>query len=250
MNRIALLFPELLLLIVPLLFVYFWRGRSPGLGGPVRIVILAIVALVAAVPIAPLGGSGVDLVIVADLSRSMPSDSRARELEVIRMLDQRRSTGDRVGIVVYGREARIDRLPEEFGVSADFLREVDPDGSDLGGAVSLAASLIPRERPGRLIVLPDGESNGAPVDAAAYEAASRGIPIDFRLFGRSETADIAVESLDVPGGVDEGEPFQFTASIRTDRTVESEAVLFRDDVEIASDADVSTGRDRAHVSRP
>ena len=33
MNRIALLFPELLLLIVPLLFVYFWRGRSPGSAG-------------------------------------------------------------------------------------------------------------------------------------------------------------------------------------------------------------------------
>ena len=82
-------------------------------------------------------------------------------------------------------------------------------------------------------MLSDGESNGAPVEAAAYEAASRGIPIDFRLFSRSETADIAVESLDVPGVVDEREPFQFTASVRTDRTVESEAVLFRDDVEIA-----------------
>ena len=233
MNRVALLFPELLLLIVPLLFVYFWRGRSPGLGGLVRIVILAILAVVAAVPLARLGGRGVDLVIVADLSRSMPADSRARELEVIRMLDQRASTGDRVGIVAYGREARIDRLPEEFGASADFIREVDADGSDLGGAISLAASLIPRERPGRLIVLSDGESNGAPVEAAAYEAASRGIPIDFRLFSRSETADIAVESLDVPGTVDEREPFQFTASVRTDRTVESEAVLFRDDVEIA-----------------
>jgi Mg-chelatase subunit ChlD/uncharacterized membrane protein len=233
MNRIALLFPELLLLIVPLLFVYFWRGRSAGLGGLVRIVILAILALVAAVPIAPLGGRGVDVVIVADLSRSMPPDSRTRELEVIRLLDERASTGDRVGIVVYGREARIDRLPEEFSAAADFLREVDPDGSDLGGAISLAASLIPRERPGRLIVLSDGESNGAPVDAAAYEAASRGIPIDFRLFSRSETADIAIESLDVPGVVDEREPFQFTASVRTDRTVESEAVLFRDDVEIA-----------------
>ena len=148
MNRIALLFPELLLLIVPLLFVYFWRGPIPGLGGLVRIVILAILALVAAA-LAPLGGRGVDVVIVADLSRSMPADSRTRELEVIRMLDQRASTGDRVGIVVYGREARIDRLPEEFGTSADFLREVDPDGSDLGGAISLAASLIPRERPGR-----------------------------------------------------------------------------------------------------
>jgi hypothetical protein len=233
MNRLALLFPELLLLIVPLLFVYFWRARSPGLGGGVRIVVLALLALVAAVPLAPLGGKGVDVVIVADLSRSMPADSRARELEIIKLLEQRRSTGDRVGIVTYGREARIERLPEAFGEAATFVQDVDRDGSDLGGAIGLAASLIPRERPGRLIVLSDGESNGAPVDAAAFEAASRRLPIDFRLFSRGEAADIAVESLDLPGMVDEREPFQFTASVRTDRTVDSEAVLFRDDVEIA-----------------
>ena len=143
------------------------------------------------------------------------------------------TTGDRVGIVTFGREARIERLPEEFSEAADFVQEVDRDGSDLGGAIGLAASLIPRGRPGRVIVLSDGEANGASVMAAAHEAASRGLPVDFRSFSRGDAADIAVESLDAPGMVDEREPFQFTASVRTDRTVESEAVLFRDGVEVA-----------------
>lgn len=229
----ALLFPELLLVIVPLLFIYFWRARVAGIGGFVRILVLLILALIAAVPLVPLGGKGVDVVIVADLSRSMPAESRVRLLEIITLLEQRRSGGDRVGIVTFGRDARIERLPEEFGEAAAFVQEVDSDGSDLSGAIALAASLIPRQRPGRVIVLSDGEANGAPVDAAAYEAASRGLPVDYRFFGRGEAADIAVESLDLPGEVDEREPFQFTASVRTDRTVDSEAVLFRDDVEIA-----------------
>jgi hypothetical protein len=228
-----LLFPELLLLIVPLRFVYFWRARVSALGGAVRIAILMLVTLIAAVPLAPLGGKGVDVVIVADLSRSMPGDSRARALEIIKLLEQRRSSGDRVGIVTYGREPRIERLPQEFGETSTLIQSIDGDGSDLGGAISLAASLIPRERPGRIIVLSDGESNGAPVPAAAHEAASRGLRVDFRAFTRGEAADIAVESLDLPGSVDEREPFQFTASVRTDRTVESEAVLLRDGVEIA-----------------
>ena len=184
-------------------------------------------------PLAPLGGKGVDVVVVADLSRSMPADSRGRALEIIKLLEQRRAAGDRVGIVTYGREARIERLPEEFGEAGAFVQEVDRDGSDLGGAIGLAASLIPRERRGRLIVLSDGEANGTPVVAAAHEAAARGLPIDFRMFSRGEAADIAVESLDLPGVVDEREPFQFTASVRTDRTVETEAVLLRDGVEIA-----------------
>jgi hypothetical protein len=107
---------------------------------------------------------------------------------------------------------------------------VDADGSDLGGAIGLAASLIPRDRPGRIVVLSDGEANGLPVPAAAQEAAARGVPIDFRATTRGDAADVAVESLDVPGAVDEREPFQFTASVRTDRTVESDAILFRDGV--------------------
>src|SRR4051812_35537363 len=233
MSGVSLLFPELLLLIVPLLFLYFWRGRSSPPGGFVRVVMLVILASIASVPLAPLGGKGVDVVVVADLSRSMPADSRVRVLEIVRLLEQRRAAGDRVGIVTYGREARIERLPEEFGEAAAFVQDVDRDGSDLGGAIGLAASLIPRGRPGRLVVLSDGEANGAPVIAAAHEAAARGVPIDFRIFSRGEAADIAVESLDPPGVVDEREPFQFTASVRTDRTIESDAVLLRDGVEIA-----------------
>jgi Mg-chelatase subunit ChlD len=233
MNLVSLLFPELLLLIVPLLFVYFWRGRASGPGGAVRVIILALLALLAAVPLAPLGGKGVDVVIVADLSRSMPADSRGRALEIIALLEQRRAAGDRVGIVTFGREARIERLPEEFGEAGAFVQEVDRDGSDLGGAIGLAASLIPRERRGRLIVLSDGEANGTPVVATAHEAAARGVPIDFRVFSRGEAADVAVESLDLPGVVDEREPFQFTAWVRTDRTVETEAVLLREGLEIA-----------------
>jgi uncharacterized membrane protein len=230
---VSLLYPELLLLIVPLLFVYFWRARSPALGGFTRVLMLLVAVSIAAVPLAPLGGKGVDVMIVADLSRSMPGDSRGRALEIIKLLEERRTSGDRVGIVTYGREARIERLPEEFGEAGGFVQQVDPDGSDLGGAITLAASLIPRARSGRLIVLSDGEANGTPVLAAAHEAAARGLPIDFRAFSRGDTADIAVESLDLPGVVDEREPFQFTASVRTDRTVAAEAILRRDDVEVA-----------------
>jgi len=233
MGNLYLLYPELLLLLVPLVFFYFWRFRSKGTGGITRLLILATLALLAAIPLAPLGGKGVDVVVIADLSKSMPADMRSHELEIINLLEKRRAAGDRVGIVTYGREARIERLPEEFGQSSSFFQEVDTDGSDLGGGISLAASLIPRTRPGRLIVLSDGEGNGAPALAAAHEAAARGLPVDFRAFSRGEAADVAVESLDLPGTVDEREPFQFSAWVRTDRSVETEAILSRDGIEIA-----------------
>jgi Mg-chelatase subunit ChlD len=228
-----LLFPELLLLLIPLGFLLYWRGRAPGLNGIIRTLLLILLVLIAAIPLARIGSDGVDVVVITDLSRSMPEGSRQRQLEIIQLLENRRAKGDRVGIVTFGRDARIERLPEELSSAASFVQQVDSDGSDLGGAISLAASLIPRERPGRLIVLSDGESNGAPVLAAAHEVAARGIPVDFRGITRSEAADLAVESLDLPGNVDEREPFQFSSWVRSDRTVEGEAVLFRDNIEIA-----------------
>ena len=231
--RIAFLFPELLLLLVPLLVVYWWRARASAPGGVVRIAVLVLITLVAAIPLAPIGGKGIDVVIVADLSRSMPSDSRARVLEIVKLVEQERAGGDRVGIVTFGREARAERLPEEFGEAGVFMQEVDSDGTDLGSAITLASTLIPRGRPGRLIVLSDGEANGTPVAAAAHEASARGLPIDYRAFNRGDAADLAVESLDLPGTVDEREPFQFTATVRTDRSVQSDAVLLRDGVEVA-----------------
>ena len=233
MKPLVLLFPELLLLLVPLLLAYYWRARAGGLGGIARIAILTVLTIVAAVPLAPVGGKGVDVVVVADLSRSMPADAGARTLEIVKLLEQRRGDGDRVGIVTFGREPRIERLPEALSEAAAFVQEVDRDGSDLAGAIALAASLIPRDRPGRVIVLSDGEANGASVAGAAHEAGARGVPIDFRAFSRGGAADVAVEALDLPADVDEREPFQFTASVRTDRTVQSDAVLLRDGVEIA-----------------
>jgi len=233
MSNVYLLFPELLLLLIPLCVLLFWRARASGLNGVVRFVLLFIAVLIAAVPLARIGGQGVDVIVVADLSRSMPEGSRARELEIVKLLEDRRAKGDRVGIVTYGRDARVERLPEEFGNLSVFVQEIDPDGSDLGGAISLATSLIPRERPGRLIVLSDGEANGSPVASAAHEAAARGIPIDYRALSRGEAADLAVESIDLPGTVDEREPFQFSAWVRSDRTAQGEAVLSRDGVEIA-----------------
>ena len=170
MNAFYLLFPELLLLLVPLAFLLYWRGRAPGLNGVIRTLLMILIVLIAAVPLARIGGDGVDVVVITDLSRSMPEGSRQRQLELIQLLESRRAKGDRVGIVTYGRDARIERLPEELSHAAAFVQEVDPDGSDLGGAISLAASLIPRERPGRLIVLSDGEANASPSASCAPQS--------------------------------------------------------------------------------
>ena len=180
-----------------------------------------------------------------------PPTAARRALEIIKLLEQRRATGDRVGIVTYGREARIERLPEEFGEAGAFVQEVDRDGSDLGGAIGLAASLIPRERPGRLIVLSDGEANGAPVVAAAHEAAARGLPIDFRAVqprrGGGHRRRIARPA--GRGRRARAVPVHRVGAHRSHGRDRGRAAARRRR-DRADDAHVSAGRDAADVSRP
>ena len=132
-----------------------------------------------------IGGKGVDVVVVADLSRSMPADSRsarARDRPAPRAAARDRRPRRHRDVRPRGAHRTAPR-----GVRRGRRRSCRrwiADGSDLGGAIALAASLIPRGRPGRLIVLSDGEANGTPVAAAAHEAAARGVPIDFRAFSR------------------------------------------------------------------
>ena len=250
MSPVSLLYPELLLLIVPLVFLYIWRGRSSALGGFVRVVILVVLALLASVPLAPLGGKGADVMVVADLSRSMPADSSARALEIITLLEQRRRE----------RRSRRDRDLRARGAHRASARGVRQRRRVRPGGGSRRQRSGRRDRPGRE---PDSSRSSRPSDRVVgrrgerragdgrgARSRGRGVPIDFRASAAGEAADIAVESLDVPGVVDEREPFQFTASVRTDRTVEAEAVLLRDDVEIAQDdANVSTRRHAADIPR-
>ena len=108
MSSVYLLFPELLLLLVPLGVLLLWRARAAGLNGFVRFVLLLILVLIASVPLARITGDGVDVVLIADLSRSMPEGSRGRQIEIIKLLEDRRGKGDRVGVVTFGRDARFD----------------------------------------------------------------------------------------------------------------------------------------------
>lgn len=77
MTRMSLLFPQLLLVFVPLLAAYLWRGRAPAVGGLVRIVILVVLTPIAAVPLVPRGGKGVDVVVLVDRSARCPPRAMA-----------------------------------------------------------------------------------------------------------------------------------------------------------------------------
>jgi len=206
--------PQALVLLVPLGLFLWKRGARPGPPMPLRwgLLVLAVVAL--AGPELVLRHAGSDVVVVVDRSRSMPLDSDRVALELVKLLEAQRRPGDRLGVISFGREARVEQPPSAAGSFGGFSRPVDVDASDLSAALDAAAALIPAERTGRVLVVSDGRATGADARGAARRLAARGIAVDFRHVAREEVPlDLAVVSVDVPSSVAAREPFQFSAVV-------------------------------------
>ena len=224
---IGFLHPEYLLLLLPGAYLWWRAGERVRPTQIVRALLLLLVVGALAMPYLSTGIDGRDLVVVVDRSRSMPAEASLVAKELIGLAEAERRGGDRVAVVAFGGEATIETLPDEERAFRDFERPLDPDGSDLGGAIESALNLIPETRHGSIVVLSDGEENGRAAEDAARRAFARGVTIDVRPVSRPAAPDLAVEHLDLPAEVTVGEPFQFTAWVWTDERVEAGFTLLR-----------------------
>lgn len=229
-------YPELLLLGIPLGFVYWRWGRVGGVTGWLRAIQLLLLLFVLTAPEWDLGGRGIDVVAVVDRSRSMTHESETRIIELLSNLLKGRGPGDRVGIVTFGQEPAVELMLSRTAVltGGGYTKQVLPDGSDLEAALQTALNLIDPYRPARILVLSDGESNGAPVTTAARRAQEMHVPIDYRGFERLRTGDVAVEAVLLPEVVAPREPFQFTTVIYADKATEGKVTVSREGRVIAS----------------
>jgi len=222
------LHPELLLTLIPAgIAWYFVRGRSIPTA-IVRAVVLVILVVALAGPYVNTARTGRDVVIVADRSRSMPATAAGTALEIARLTEEARRDGDRVAIVAFGAEPAIESLPTDSGRFARFDRPLDSDGSDIASALETALELIPSDRPGSILLVSDGESNGGDAVLIARRAAARGVRVDVRPCPRPATSDLSVERVDLPDTVNVLEPFQFGVWVRADERVTSSFELQRD----------------------
>ncbi|MBN8465036.1 VWA domain-containing protein [Corallococcus exiguus] len=221
--------PQAWLLLLPL-GLFLWRyGRRPGPPMVLRWALLVLGVGALSGPELRLANAGSDVAVVVDRSRSMPLDVDRVAQELISLVESQRRPGDRVGVITFGREARVESSLSERSRFGGFTRPVDAEASDLSAALDAAGALIPPERTGRVLVVSDGRATGADARGATRRLAARGIAVDYRQVSRPEPAlDVAVVSLDVPATVSVREPFQFSAVVQATSAVTGTVRLERD----------------------
>jgi len=229
----SFLYPEFFLLGIPISW-FLWKQNHPKtIGFWLRGLLAATLLTALAGPYAQGETKGRDLVLLVDRSRSMPAETSTAVQEFLRLASGVMETGDRLSLLAFGANTALERSPRKGADFGGFQRNLDVDGTHLAEALEQALALIPENRQGSILLFSDGEFHGETPNAVARKAAQRQVRIDVRPLLREKDFDVAVESIELPHLVSPGEPFQFSAWVRSDQAVQADFSLYRGDTLLA-----------------
>ena len=225
--------PHWLLLFMPLFWLaWYYRPLSRRLFVLRVLVIILVVFALAGLQLRLPGRAGT-LVIVADRSLSMPGNSDQRISETMEMLKSGMPAGASLGLVTFGEEAAVEMAPARSAFSG-FSATIGREASRLDEGLKRALSLIAGDLTGRVLIISDGLWTGNDPRNVAFQAAARGIPLDFRLAGRDLSGDVAITEFQVPALLNPGEAFIAGARVFSPVEQAGQVSLFASDRLIAS----------------
>ncbi|MEX2168471.1 MAG: VWA domain-containing protein [Pirellulales bacterium] len=215
-----------LLAVLPLLWVLSYRSLS-GLGGWRRIFAIGLRTLVLMLIIFALADAQyrrtndrMTVIYLLDQSLSIPEPHRQAMLEFVeRAVEEHRDKDkeDRVGVIVFGREAEVELPPVDFTPPLDRVESLlDRQHTNLAGALQRARALFPHDSTKRVVIVTDGNENLGDALAQARSLADAGIGIDVLPVPLARPSEISVDKIALPVDVRRGQPFELRVVLDND----------------------------------
>lgn len=212
------------LLLIPLgaglLGAMWWRWPPPLSPGRSRVALVLRVLLLT-VLVLSLAGVRMSrtpdrraLVAVVDLSDSTRSGTDAAATAV-RDLLAAKGPDDLFGVVSFGRNAQVELPPSLRPTFDGFQTRPDGSFSDLGGALELAANLIPDGYARQIVLISDGRQNLGDAGQAIRSLRGRSIRVDVVPLGTPPSAEIQVLTVEAPSDLRVGESLSVIARLRS-----------------------------------
>jgi uncharacterized membrane protein len=186
-------------------------------------VILALAGLQVVVPVDRL-----TTVFVVDLSDSVGDDGRASAFQFVRDSLRVKPAGDRAGIVAFGGEALVERLPAEEAQLERIASVPVRTATDIGAALRLAAAIFPDATQKRIVLVSDGNDTTGRGQSEAALAAARGIQVETRGIGLGEADEAVIERLRTPTTARVGEQIEAEVTVRSTVRQRATVRLFGD----------------------
>ncbi|MCZ7569675.1 MAG: VWA domain-containing protein [Ardenticatenaceae bacterium] len=216
----------LALLLLPALWLvatWLWHGRGVSLATwALRFSIIALLVLALAdpqrlypVPTRP------PTILLVDQSASL-GDSGAASLRAVANRAAA-SFGTSLRTILFAQRALV--LPP--GVSAESTSaDLGREGTDLAGALELAAQLLPGGQ-GRIVVLSDGGDTGGSLTPVADRLAAQEVAVDVWPASGDTPFDVGLTTLDVPPVVRQGETYVVTVVATASTPAQSRLQLWQ-----------------------
>jgi uncharacterized membrane protein len=163
-----------------------------------------------------------------DASNSVPKEQQKAALDYVTEASKKRRRDDLAGVVVFGREPRVEVPPAPselnlLGIEAT----VDPENTDLGGAVKLALATFPEDTARRLVVVSDGNENRGNLLEQALAAKSLGVQVDVLPIEYFYDREVLVEKVSIPPDVKKGERVNINVVIRASEPTRGTLQVFQ-----------------------
>lgn len=201
----------------------------------VRSLVVAALALALAGVAVALPSDRLATVFVVDLSDSVGNAGRAEALGFVREALAARPRGDLAGVVAFGADALVERLPAELE-DLDRIASTPARGAtDLGAALRLAAALFPDATSQRIVLLSDGNDTTGAGQVEAARAGARGIRVATRTIGPGAADEVLVDRVTVPTTSHLGDELEVAVDVRSTAAQPAAVRLYADGVLVATE---------------
>ncbi|HZM73754.1 MAG TPA: VWA domain-containing protein [Candidatus Polarisedimenticolia bacterium] len=216
--------PVWLVLLVPLLGLTFLLHLAARrrLGTTRRRIALALRTLVLVALVFALAGFQLVLpvdrlatIFVVDLSDSVGNSGRETALAFIRDSLEEMPEDDVAGIVAFGRDALVERLPEDLRTVDRIHSTPVKAATDIGAALRLASALFPDDAQKRIVLISDGNDTTGHGQEEAALAAARGVQVETVRIGLDDQDEVLIERLSTPSTARLGEDIEAVADVRS-----------------------------------
>jgi len=241
----------LLFLLLPLVVVIGWprlayRRRRDTLSLIVRLALVLLLILGLAGIQVQHNADRLAVVFLLDVSDSISPAMQGTALEFVRASTEHMTEQDQAAVIVFGADALVEtpmtgRL-ELAQLGSDPVRL----NTDLAEAMRLGLALFPADTAKRMVILSDGKQTTGDAEEVARLAAATNVQVEYvPLIGDMPEAQIAgpeilVTDVQVPTTVSEGETFDLTVTIESNRrnsqaevrVLSSGQIIHRQEVEL------------------
>ena len=193
------------------------------------IVCLALVLAIAGVQwLLPV--EGMNVFFVLDRSDSVPSAQQDAAKSLVNKMAEQKKKDDKAGVIIFGTDASIDRMPNEAISLEKVEAVVDTQRSDLASAIRLGTAAFAETGQKRIVLMSDGNENIGDAMSAVASAKSQGVSVDVVPLGVTRGNDVFVQKVQVPTKLKKGQPFEAKIFIQADEAQEATVRLYRNDV--------------------